>query len=172
MKPPYRIFVVLALGLSGLLSGALGGCSSAKPPTFRVSHVQMRERTAEGTELLFVIEAANPNANEIPLHEANYRVSLGGGEVFHAIRTPEATLRRYSTQTFTLPVAVPADQMPPGDHVPYAFNATITYILPGALAEILFDRELKKPKAAFGDSGTLDFTGAEPGTATIGAAIP
>ena len=138
---------------------ALLGCSSAKAPTFRVTGVQMRERTDTGTELLFQIEASNPNGKEIPLFEANYGLSLGGSTVFSATRTPETTLRRYATQSFVLPVAIPAADMPPGDRLPYSFDATITYIMPGALAEILFDRDIRKPKTSFADTGTLDFTG-------------
>lgn len=158
--------------LTVCVATAAGGCSSAKSPTFRVSHVQMREQTEQGTELLFVIEAANPNAQEIPLYQADYSLSLGGGAAFRVKRTPEATLRRYSTQTFVLPVSVPAESMPRGERVPYSFGATITYVLPGELAEILFDREIKKPTASFGDSGTLDFSeSVAPGT-QVGAAMP
>lgn len=159
----------------GIVVGAFAvamatGCSSSKAPTFRVAGVQMREATEAGTELLFIIEASNPNSQEIPLFQADYGVALGGSEAFSARRTPEATLRRYSTQTFTLPVAIPADRMPAGDRVPYSFSATITYIMPGELAEILFDREIKKPKSSFTDSGTLDFVGTPVPGATVGSA--
>lgn len=160
MERSTRQLGVVSVLLCLLIPGLLGGCSSAKAPTFRVTGVQMRERNEVGTELLFQIEASNPNGKEIPLYEAVYGLSLGGTEVFRATRTPETTLRRYSTQTFVLPVAIGADRMPSGDRIPYSFGATVTYIMPGALAEILFDREIRKPKASFQDSGTLDFSGA------------
>jgi hypothetical protein len=161
---------LLGVALAAIFGVALAGCSSTKAPTFRVAGVQMREATAQGTELLFIIEASNPNSKEIPLFEASYGVALGGGEAFSARRTPEATLRRYSTQTFTLPVAIPADRMPAGERVPYSFAATITYIMPGELAEILFDRDIKKPKSSLRDSGTLDFAGMVTPGATVGSA--
>lgn len=134
------------------------GCSSTKPPTFHIAGVQLREQNERGTELVFEIEAANPNGREVPLYEADYALVLNGQRVFQGVRTPEATLGRYAVQHFSLPVVVSADQMPPGTQIPYRFEGTITYVMPGALAEILFDRELRRPKAVLSDSGTLDLS--------------
>ncbi|MBX3315304.1 MAG: LEA type 2 family protein [Phycisphaeraceae bacterium] len=136
----------------------LTGCSSSKPPTFKVTGVQLREQNERASEFLFQIEAANPNGREVPLFEANYTLSIDGREVFRAIRTPETTLRRYGVQRFTLPVVIPAEDMPVSLQIPYNLSGTITYLMPGALAEILFDREIRRPKAAISDSGTLDLT--------------
>lgn len=169
MPGPTRTLGALALLL-------LAGCSSYKSPTFRVTNVQLREQNDAGTELLFVIEAANPNGREIPLHEAKYALTLDGERVFRAVRSPEATLRRYATQEFVLPVAVDAASMPPGERVPYRLDATITYVMPGAIAEILFDRELRRPKSSFSDAGTLDFghpgSSGGPGEPGAGAFTP
>lgn len=136
----------------------LTGCSSSKPPTFKVTGVQLREQNERASEFLFQIEAANPNGREVPLFEANYTLSIEGREVFRAIRTPETTLRRYGVQRFALPVVIPAEDMPSSLQIPYNLNGTITYLMPGALAEILFDREIRRPKATISDSGTLDLT--------------
>jgi hypothetical protein len=141
-----------------LCAAPLVGCSGYKAPGFRVAEVQLREQTETGTELLFVLEADNPNGKEIPLYEARYSVQLDGQQVFQGVRSPEVTLRRYATQRFVLPVSVPAGKMPPGTRVPYSFNASVTYIVPGAIAEILFDREITRPTSGVSDAGTLDFT--------------
>lgn len=152
--------VILPLLLLALLSGAalLSGCSSYKAPTFKVAGVQLREQNERGTELLFQIEAANPNGREVPLYEADYTLFLDGRQVFRAVRTPETTLRRYGVQRFSLPVVIPTSDMPEGVRFPYRFEGTVTYVMPGALAEILFDRELRRPKAGLSDVGTLDLT--------------
>ncbi len=141
-----------------VLVALLSGCSSYKAPTFKVAGVQLREQNERGTELLFQIEAANPNGREVPLYEADYALFVDGREVFQAVRTPETTLRRYGVQRFTLPVVIPTTDMPEGVRFPYRFEGTVTYVMPGALAEILFDRELKRPKAGLSDTGTLDLT--------------
>jgi LEA14-like dessication related protein len=138
----------------------LTGCSSSKPPTFKVTSVQLREQNEQGSEFLFQIEAANPNGREVPLYEANYTLSIDGREVFRAVRTPETTLRRYGVQRFTLPVVVRAQEMPSSTQIPYRLEGMITYLMPGALAEILFDREIRRPNAPISDGGTLDLTAA------------
>lgn len=141
-----------------LLAALLPGCTSYKAPTFKVTGVQLREQNERGTELIFEIEAANPNGREVPLYEADYGLMVGGSEVFRAVRTPETTLRRYAVQRFSLPVVIPASVEPVGVQIPYRFEGTITYVMPGALAEILFDREIKRPKAGLSDAGTLDLS--------------
>ncbi len=151
-KPTPAAFLLPFLAL------AATGCSSSKPPTFHIAGVQLREQNERGTELIFQIEASNPNGREVPLYEADYALLLNGQHVFQGVRTPEATLRRYGVQSFSLPVVVAADQMPAGTQIPYRFEGTITYVMPGALAEILFDRDLRRPKATLSDSGTLDLS--------------
>lgn len=125
------------------------------------------QQSAEGLVVTFQMKAENRNAEPLPLRDVKYSLSLGGKEVFRGKRSAEATIRRYGTQEFTLPIAVPLGAgsslaQAPGGEVAYGFRGSVEYELPGSIAEVLFDTGLRRTSAGFSEEGRLDFSGTTP----------
>lgn len=136
---------------------AIGGCSSVKPPRFEAVSARPAGQTADGVVLVFELRATNDNPKPMPLRVADYTLYLDGEPVFTGQRSPEATIRRYGTQTFELPAVIPFATAAPSGLIPYEIAGTVSYLEPGRLSELLFDSEVKVPKAGLSVGGTIDF---------------
>lgn len=154
------ISAVCATALS--LAGALGGvgCSSISAPTFAVQSVAITEQSEAGVVLTFTLEGENRNSVPLPLREVQYSLWLDGREVFQGKRSAEVTLSKFSTRTLTLPVSArtPGGPSQFSGEIPYRFTGTVMYETPGALAETLFDNNVRRPTASFAESGRLNFS--------------
>lgn len=137
------------------LAMALGGCASGSPRV-KVVGAGVREVGEAGTVLGFLLECENPGEDALPLRTADYTVWLDGRRVFEGQRRAQATLRRFGTQEIVLPAAVAhAGGELAGTHE-YRIEGTLTYLAPGALAQVLFDADLVKPSRSFAGEGTLE----------------
>jgi hypothetical protein len=138
----------------------LVGCAGKPAPKLTVTGAQLTERTEAGMVVTFTIHADNASDEPLPLRDVKYEVSLHGKPVFKGTRSAQATVRRYGTQDFTLPAAIPLspDQPPPTGTVPYTVKGSITYLVPGALAEALFDMEVLQPSTGFAGRGVVDLS--------------
>ena len=146
-----------------IAAAALGGCSTAKSPTFSVVDVTVTQRSNEGVVVTFTLEGKNPNTDEpLPLEAVSYSVALDGKQVTSTTRSPEATLPANGSQRVYLPVAIAAagpEGVPSGQR-PYTISGTIIYHTKGAFAEYLFDTDVRRPSVGFSEHGTLDFSSA------------
>lgn len=147
---PYTLVAVLLLALVPLV-----GCTSYAPPTFRVVGVEVAERSTDATVLNVTLDGANGNEIPLPLFDVRYEVSIDGRRVFEGRRQPEATLPANGGQRIVLPVAVPEQdvaQLGPGPLTGRDLRITgsVVYVLPGSIAELLFDSRLRRPRARFG----------------------
>ncbi|MBC7772830.1 MAG: LEA type 2 family protein [Pyrinomonadaceae bacterium] len=108
----------------------------------------------------FTVNASHDNDKVLPLREAHYALEVNGQRVFSGIRSAQCTLSRFGSQQFTIPAAVPAASLTglSGDVVSYRLSGTLTYITPGALAELLFDTGVSRPSVGFSHQGTLDLS--------------
>lgn len=156
-RPSWRVLLLLSAASAGA-----SGCSSYVAPSMEVADARVTDRTTEGLAIAFTIDAENSNEDALPLREAAYSVELDGQRVFTGVRSAEATLRRYGSQQFTLPAAVPSlllAQLPMGaQHVRYRISGSVEYITPGAFAEVLFDTGVRRPTTSFQDEGVIDLT--------------
>lgn len=144
------LLILCALPLAGCLR-------SAAPPTLTVTGARVVERSAGIAVVEFDIAARNDNDIELPLRNVRYSLSLEGETVFTGSRSPEATIRRFGSQSITLPVVVPLESLPADQReLAYRLSGRITYLVPGALAELLFDSRVSRPTASFEDRGTLE----------------
>jgi hypothetical protein len=149
--------------LSVLLAAAITiftvGCSGPAPK-LSVLDAQVTEQTDAGMVVTFTMMADNPSGEALPLRDVEYEVSLHGKPVFKGTRSAQATVRRFGTQDFTLPCAIPLspDQPAPSGTVPYTIQGTITYLVPGALAEALFDMDVLRPTTSFEGRGVVDLS--------------
>src|SRR5690349_10130405 len=89
----------------------LAGCST-QPPRISVQSAALTERTDAGMVVNFTMLADNPNGAALPLRDASYTVWLADKPVFSGVRSAQATVARYGTQTFTLPAAFPLATAP------------------------------------------------------------
>lgn len=141
---------------------ALGGCSSYSDPTLRVAGAGVTDEGTGALVLNVTIAAQNRNHVELPLREIDYTVSIDGREVFHAVRSPEATLRRLGEQTFTVPAVVTySGERPKGLHE-FEIEASVKYVTPGELAQALFDTGVRRPTVRFTDRGRVEFGDGRP----------
>jgi hypothetical protein len=143
-----------------VLAGAavLAGCSGARPPGLLVQSAELTERTDAGMVITFTMLADNQNPDPLPLRDATYTVSLGGQRVFSGTRSAQATVSRFGTQTFTLPASVPAALASSASQEPFVISGSIKYLVPGALAETLFDIHVIRPSTDFGGRGLVDLS--------------
>jgi LEA14-like dessication related protein len=144
---------ILALGVLTLLSGCLG---SIEPPTFAAQGVREMETVDGRTRVVFVINATNPNREPIPLEQVRYAVSIDGAEVFSGVRSPESTLPGYSSQSFELPAVVGEELLSTRGVIAYMLDGSVKYHIPGPLAEVLYDADIKVPEAPMRIEGTID----------------
>lgn len=144
-----KLPALLALAPLGLL---LAACSTHPAPTLSVTSAAITEQTDAGTVITFTIHADNTTGEPLPLRDVEYEVSLHGRPVFKGTRSALATVRAYGTQDFTLPAAIPAQLETPAA---YTIRGSITYLVPGALAEALFDLDVLKPSTRFDGRGVV-----------------
>jgi hypothetical protein len=136
----------------------MSGCGSAAPPRLAIADVTVTEVTAEGSAMIVTVRAENPNDKPLPLRLIDYRVSLGGQDVFSATRVPEAVLPRYGVIDLPLPVSVPATERPAGE-TDFHLWLTLHYLAPGKIAETLYDAGLRRPSVSGDGAATVDLGG-------------
>lgn len=140
-----------------LLCLLLAGCS-AQPPRISVQSAALTERTDAGMVVNFTMLADNPNGDPLPLRDAAYTVWLADKPVFTGVRSAQATVARYGTQTFTLPAAFPVGAAPAGGTQAFRVSGTLKYLVTGALAETLFDVHVLRPSTDFHGVGVVDLS--------------
>ena len=138
----------------------LAACS-APTPGIELAGARLRDRSPDGMVIELTLAMRNDHDIALPLRGLSYAVSIDGREVFRGERSPEATLARFGGQTIEIPAAVRfgsdgvAAEDLVGEHE-VRVEGTLRYLAPGALAELLFDTGLRRPKARFDRSGIVD----------------
>jgi hypothetical protein len=150
-----RVFLALLCLLTLLC--LLAGCST-QPPRISVQSAALTERTDAGMVVNLTMLADNPNSDALPLRDVTYTVWLADKPVFAGVRSAQATVARYGTQTFALLAAFPLDAAPAGGTQPFRVSGTLRYLVPGALAETLFDVHVLRPSTEFRGSGIVDLS--------------
>lgn len=143
---------------SGVLALGAGGCLGTAAPRLSIADVRVGEATADGSSMVVVVRAENPNDKPLPLRSIDYRVSLGGSQVFSASRAAEGVLPRYGTLDLPLPVGVPAGLRPSGEQE-FRLSMTLHYLAPGKMAETLYDAGIRRPAVSASGRGTVDLGG-------------
>lgn len=137
----------------------MGGCWGVREPTFRVAGVGITQETERATVLTFRVVGENTNSEPLPLRDVRYSLVLDGERVFSGHRSAETTLNRFGTQTVDLPATVLAEGagFSLNGEVSYTLSGEVVYEVPGTIAEVLFDAQIRRPTARFVQSGRLDF---------------
>ena len=141
----------------------MSGCTVYRDPSVSVVGATVTE-TADGLlgiELSLLLE--NPNEQPLALHEFNYTLAVDGAVAYQGRWAASATLPASGTRRLSIPAVVRYDQVgrmaSSGESKPrYDLAGYVLYIVPGEIAEILFDTGVRKPKASFTAQGVLDLT--------------
>jgi hypothetical protein len=102
-----------------------------------------------------VVDAENPSDKPLPLKDATYSLSIDGKKVFEGQRSPESTLRKFSTNRLYFPVAVPSSVNLAG-RAEFRANGNVVFLRPGKLNEILYEYGLVRPSTGFNGAGQID----------------
>ena len=160
-----RVMTIFTILLWAVWGG--GGCMSGyQNPDFEVLSARITQETEAGYVVTFTLKGQNPNPFELPLHTVDYSLSLDSQQVYAGQRITEATLPRKGSQTVRLPVPVAKGDAPKADamlaaesstgqDIKYRLAATFVFEVPGSIAEVLFDNDIRKPNHSFVSSGTL-----------------
>lgn len=135
---------------------ALGGCFSTPTPDVRVVSARVVDRTKGGAVISVEIEGANHTTKDMKIRDIRYWLSLDGKRVFEGRRTPQATFSALGVQSFHVPASAPVDRLPSQEQAKYRFGAIISYLVPGPLAESLYDLDLRRPSVHVRGSGVID----------------
>lgn len=149
----------IALFMSSLT--ALVGCSSYVPPTFRVSNAYVTERSPDATVLEVALDGANGNEIPLELYDVRYTVTIDGKRVFKGRRQPEATLPANGGHVVLVPVAIPQERIDEIGSGPLTgrdlrITGDVIYVLPGSIAELLFDSRIRRPRTRFSATVKID----------------
>ena len=144
------------------------GCVS-RDLTFELENVQQASVSEDGVVLQFELEGINASPDELPLGLVRYELILDGQLVFTGERVAEASVPAFGRQPFEIPVAVSRDDFDitrfdrTTEAIPYQLTGSAEYLVPGQLAEVLFDTGLRRTKAPISLEGAFEIT--DPGAA-------
>ena len=143
------------LSLLGLI-----GCAGMRSPGVAVDRVKPGVATEDALALDIVMELRNPNSAAVELHEFRYTVSINGTTVYTGRRSGGANLSPKSTRQLRIPAVVNFVSMGwTRERLParcnYSLHGTVVYNAPSALAQILFDTGVRRPKVPFSSRGEL-----------------
>lgn len=160
---PFSRIIRTTAFLSLLIAAALQlvGCTSYTPPTFRVTQAYVTERSADATVLQVELDGANGNEIPLPLFDVRYSVTIDGERVFKGRRQPEATLPANGGQVITVPVAIPSEDIASLGTGPLTgrdlrITGDVIYVLPGSIAELMFDSRLRRPRTRFSATVSIE----------------
>jgi LEA14-like dessication related protein len=132
----------------------LFGCANTKNPSVTLVSASVGQASEHAVTLHMWLHLDNPNDQPLELMEFDYRVEIDGRPVYDGKRAAQMTLAKLSTRDVEIPAVVPFDKVswpsgiaPSGTHV--SVKGTLRYILPGAIAQTLFDTGVRRPRASF-----------------------
>jgi len=141
----------------------MSGCTAYRDPSVSVLGVTVTE-TADGLlGLDFSLVLENPNDQPLALREFNYTLAVDGAVAYRGRWAASATLPASGSRRLSIPAVVRYDLVgrtasSGGPKPRYDLAGHVLYIVPGEIAEILFDTGGRKPKASFTAQGVLDLT--------------
>ena len=148
-----RVFLIALLALAT-------GCSSFKAPGIAVLDATLVESTAEANRFDVEIDLMNPNDEALEIREFSYSFTVTGGPAYTGRWSLGQTLAPGHRSQVTLPAVVVLDPAA-GTEPRWRIRGQVLYVSPGALAEILLDSGVRKPRARFRGEGTVRVAGVD-----------
>ncbi len=112
------------------------GCSvlNVQKPTAAVTGMAVRDVNADGFTLNFGVDVKNPNAIELPLGDADYKVGLGGTNVVSGNPKFEGSLPANGSRGVTLPVSMTYENLLAAEQSIVKSGGNVPYSLDGGLS--------------------------------------
>src|SRR5687768_14412868 len=128
MRPRLPLAFLLSLGVLSL------GCSSAsvQRPTASFESAEVGDLTPEGFTLNIGFDVDNPNDFDLPIRDADYRLSLGGVKVIDDEVRPRGALRAGERTNVTLPVRLSFNDLLRAGRALWRSDGNIPYEFDGA----------------------------------------
>lgn len=145
------------IGCLVTLAAAAAGCTGT--PTLLVTGMDRVSSGPRSDEFAIRIRMDNPTSDSLVLDRWNYQVETDTGR-YSGEWVASRTLPPGSVTDLTVPAVIAHN----GAATPTRFtvNGSIRYLLPGQLAETLFDIGLGRPEASFSGSGAISMSATEP----------
>lgn len=159
------------MGIAGAAPLAMSGC--AGDPRITVTGVDRVVKGAEADEYALRIRLENPTGEPLVLDRWNYSLETDAGR-YSGEWIASRTLPPGTDTEVAIPAVLQRDGAEPSR---WRVSGSIRYLLPGRLAETLFDLGLSRPEALFSgegaiavrDGATLPTAAPLPGTETLPA---
>lgn len=173
-----RMMSRLCLSCIALSLLVLAGCKGTQHPTVSVVSARMNQTTEVAATVEVWLHLENPNPEPLELLEFDYSVDVDGRFVFQGKHSAQMTLAQNSTRDVEIPAVIPFEKTNWSGTVPEGamirVQGTLRYILPGAIAQTLFDTGVRRPRVSFKGEKPIEPAAATAATApaTIPAAAP
>lgn len=147
----------LLLGCIATCAASAAGC--AGKPSITVTGMDRVASGPRSDEFAIRIRMDNPTADSLVLDRWNYQVETDTGR-YSGEWVASRTVPPGSVTDLSVPAVIAHD----GAATPtrYSVNGSIRYLLPGQLAETLFDIGLSRPEASFSGSGAVTMSATAP----------
>jgi hypothetical protein len=142
---------------SAVHASMLGGCQT--DPEIRVESVDLVTRGEQADEYSIQLELFNPSYESLVLDSWQYEFACDAGD-WSTEWIASRTLPPRSYSKDSLPVVVRHDGASP-TLVSWRVSGTLRYLLPGRLAETLFDLGVSRPSVDFAGTGSATSVGPE-----------
>ena len=126
-------------------------------PSVSLLSAQASPPAQQGQVVTFTLEGANPGGEQLPVTTVDYAVFRDDTLIYRGSRLAERVLPAAGTERIILPapIALSQDQPPINPGEQWSIAGTITYEIPGAFAELLFDNRIRRPKLRFAATANI-----------------
>ncbi len=133
------------------------GCSAlnVQRPTAAVTGMAVQNVTSTGFTMNFGVNLTNPNAFELPLTTADYKVGLGGVNVADGKATPDGSIPANGTKSVTLPITLTYQNLLAAEQVVVSSGGNVPYTLDAGLSFGTKNPLLGDVRVPIQTSGTL-----------------
>ena len=125
-----RALLIVMLSFVGL------GCSSLSiaKPTASIKGMSVKDINTTGFTMNFDVDVANPNTVELPLSNADYKLSLGGVKVVDGKAKPGGVIPAKGSQAVAVPVTLTYENLLAAKNAIVKSGGNIEYALDGGLS--------------------------------------
>jgi len=129
------------------------GCIGIQDPQVQVVNVRLDEVSPGGARVLVDLIVINPNSEELPMPQVDYRVDVVGGGSFEFTDRPYAALPRNGQTTLTLAAGISGVALQ-GKAV--TVDGVVVFEPQGELRRVIYDNYVPLPSTRFSAQTVLE----------------
>ena len=108
-------------------------CSSIKQPTASIKGMNVTDVTATGFTMLFDVEGRNPNSVDLPVSNADYKLSIGGATVADGKVKPTGVIPANGSLAVKFPLRLSYENLMAAEQTIVKRGGNVPYSLTGNL---------------------------------------